>query len=164
MFANPYLIYCDRFVFCFRLFVCLRMRMSTSKQYANVYIKSIFLCTGSIAGVPFDSAGRFRASLLLHTTCVCSYCNCRASCVTTKHKIKWKCGGWQGAGYKTVGQWSLDLVKPIFSLHMYCTRVWKSWLCHTYQVHSVNQWTSLRRSQRAEGGWQTSSQLLVLCQ
>jgi len=37
---NPNLIYYDRFVFCSipRLFVCLRMRMSTSKQYANVYV------------------------------------------------------------------------------------------------------------------------------
>jgi len=27
-------------------------------------------CLGSIAGVPFDSAGRFRATLLLRTTCM----------------------------------------------------------------------------------------------
>jgi len=33
------------FVFCSipRLFVCLRMRLSTCKQYANVYVKSIFI-------------------------------------------------------------------------------------------------------------------------
>jgi len=40
MCANPNLIYYDWFVFCSipRLFVCLRMRLSTSKQYANVYV------------------------------------------------------------------------------------------------------------------------------
>ena len=39
-----------------RLFVCLRMRMSTSKQYANVYVKSIFIGPRSIAGVPLNQA------------------------------------------------------------------------------------------------------------
>jgi len=40
MFANPNLKYFDRFVFYSipRLFVCLLMLMSTSKQYANVYV------------------------------------------------------------------------------------------------------------------------------
>jgi len=40
-------------VFCSipRLFVCLRMRMSTSKQHANVFVKSIFIGPRSIAGV-----------------------------------------------------------------------------------------------------------------
>jgi len=36
----------------------------------------------SIVGVPFDSARRFRASLLLHTTCDRSWCNWSDSCVT----------------------------------------------------------------------------------
>jgi len=39
-----------------RLFVYLRMRMSSNSR--------------SIAGVLFDSAGRFRASLLLLTNCI----------------------------------------------------------------------------------------------
>ena len=40
MYTNPNWIYYDWFVFYSipRLFVCLRMRMSTSKQYANVYV------------------------------------------------------------------------------------------------------------------------------
>ena len=35
----------------------------------------------SIAGVPFDSVGRFWATLLLRTTCMCLWCNWVASCV-----------------------------------------------------------------------------------
>jgi len=91
MFTNPNLIYLDRFVFCStpRLFICLRMRMSASHQYANVYVKPIFLCPGSIAGLPFDSARRFRPTLLLHTTYVHSCCTWRASCVAAfKNKKK----------------------------------------------------------------------------
>ena len=44
---------------------------------------------------------------------------------------------------------------------MYWSRVWNSWMCCTYQMHRVDQWTSLWRSQRAGGGWSTSYQLLV---
>jgi len=43
------------------------------KSTTNIHInnfKTTFMCPRSIAGVAFDSAGRFRASLLLHTTCV----------------------------------------------------------------------------------------------
>jgi len=54
------------------LFVCLRMHMPISLR--------------SIAGVPFDSARRFRASVLLQTTWLHSCCNWRASCVVAKHK------------------------------------------------------------------------------
>ena len=39
-----------------RLFVCLRMRMSISKQFANIYVKSIFIGPRSIAGVPLSQA------------------------------------------------------------------------------------------------------------
>ena len=51
------------FVFCSisLLFLYLRMRMFSNPR--------------PIAGVPFDLAGRFRATLLLHTTCVRSWCN-----------------------------------------------------------------------------------------
>jgi len=88
MCTNQNLIYLNRFVFGSipRLFVCLRMRMSSSQQYANVYVKSIFLYPGSIAGVPFDSARRFRPTLLLHTTYVRSWCTLRASCVAAFNK------------------------------------------------------------------------------
>jgi len=96
MFANPNLISYDAHVFCSipRLFVCLRMRMSSS-QYANIYVKSIFIGPGSIAGVPFDSVRRFWASLLLHTTCVHLCCNLIASCVAaqqTKNQKKRETG------------------------------------------------------------------------
>ena len=58
MVPNPNFIYYESFVFCSipRFFVCLRMRMSTSKQYANVYVKSIFKGPRSIAGVPLNQA------------------------------------------------------------------------------------------------------------
>jgi len=62
--------------------------MSSSQQYANVYVKSIFLYPESIAGVPFDSARQFRPTLLLHTTCVRSCCTWRASCVAAFNKNK----------------------------------------------------------------------------
>ena len=48
---------------------------------ANEYIKTIFMRLRSIAGVPFDSVRRFRASLLLHTTCMHLCRNWVASCV-----------------------------------------------------------------------------------
>ena len=40
---NPNLIYHDAFVFCSipRLFVCLRMRMSSSQEYSNVYVECL---------------------------------------------------------------------------------------------------------------------------
>ena len=59
------------------LFVYLRMR--------------IFSNLRSIAGVPFDSARRFRASLLLHTTRMRSCCSWSASCVAAEqNKTKTK--------------------------------------------------------------------------
>jgi len=45
-------------------FVCI-------SAYVNVYIKTTSMCPSSIAGVPFDSVRRFRATLLLRTTCMC---------------------------------------------------------------------------------------------
>jgi len=50
-------------------FVYLRIRMSSNPM------------PESIAGVPFDSVGRFRTSQLLRTTYVRSYCDRIASCV-----------------------------------------------------------------------------------
>jgi len=46
----------------------------------------MFMCPRSIAGEPFDFVRRFRASLLLHTTCVRSWCNWSASCVAAKQQ------------------------------------------------------------------------------
>ena len=50
MLTNPNLIYLDRFVFFStpRLFVCLRMHMSSSQQYANVYVKSYSYVRGPL--------------------------------------------------------------------------------------------------------------------
>ena len=48
---------------------------------ANFYFKTRFMCPRSIAGVAFDFVRRFRASLLLHTTCMYLCCNWVASCV-----------------------------------------------------------------------------------
>ena len=47
------------------------------------HFKTTFMCPRSIAGVPLDSVGpqRFRASLLLRTTCMRARCNWIASCV-----------------------------------------------------------------------------------
>ena len=53
------------------LFVYLHLRMSSYPR--------------SIAGVPLDSVGRFRDSLLLQTTCMRSCCNFELDC--------WLCGG-----------------------------------------------------------------------
>jgi len=64
-------------------------------------------------------------------------------------------GGWQWAGYKTAGQWCQDLGIPTIQFYMYWTRVWNSWLCCTYHVHSVNQWTSAGL-RRATMGWNRS--------
>jgi len=69
-------------------FVCI-------SAYANVYFKPTIIkqnikiillqnnihMSRSIAGVPFDSVGRFQATLLLRTTCMCLCCNGVASCV-----------------------------------------------------------------------------------
>jgi len=82
--------------------------------YANVYFKticecirqSIFIGPTSIAEVPFDSVRRFRATLLLRTTCMRLWDNWVASCVAalqTKnqrtgsdrpHALRWH-GGWE---------------------------------------------------------------------
>jgi len=52
-------------------FVCLRMRMFSNPR--------------SIAGVPFDSVGNPRTTVLLRTTCMRSCCNWSASCVAALH-------------------------------------------------------------------------------
>jgi len=52
--------------------------------YANVYFKTTSMCPRSIAGVPFDSVRRFRASLLLHTTFMHLCCNWVASWVAAQ--------------------------------------------------------------------------------
>jgi len=58
------------------------------KSFTNIQIhhfKTTLMRARSIAGVPFDSVGGFRGSLLLHTTCVRS---CRPSCVAAKDQKK----------------------------------------------------------------------------
>jgi len=53
---------------------------STNNIHVHVF-KTTFMCLRSIAGVPFDSVGRFRASLVLRTTCMRSCSYWIASCV-----------------------------------------------------------------------------------
>ena len=52
--------------------------------YANVCFKTTSMYPRSVAGVPFDSVRRFRASLLLYTTFMHLYCNWVASCVAAQ--------------------------------------------------------------------------------
>ena len=64
---------------------------SNPKSITNIQIhhfKTTFMCLRYRAGVPFDSVRRFRASLLLHTTCVHSCCTWRGGCVAVHHKNK----------------------------------------------------------------------------
>ena len=77
------------YVLFFSSFVCMSfvcMRKSPSKQYTNVYVKSIFI--GPTPLRECLGARRFRPTLLLHTTCVRSCCTRRASCVAAFKKKK----------------------------------------------------------------------------
>jgi len=56
---------CVLFLFCLSIFLCVCLQLQ-----------------GPLRECP--QAGRFRASLLLHTTCVRSWCNWHASCVAGK--------------------------------------------------------------------------------
>jgi len=44
--------------------------LNTLPTYKYIHFKTTFMCPRSFAGVPFDSVRRFRAALLLHTTCM----------------------------------------------------------------------------------------------
>ena len=87
MFTNPNLIYYDGFVFCSipRLFVRLRMRMSTSKQYANVYVNQYLYVRGLLRecrsiqsgapGLPYYCASFVCVSEVIELLAVCSITN-----------------------------------------------------------------------------------------
>ena len=62
------------FVYCVLFFVCVYLRLRISSH------------PKSIAGVQFDSVRRFRATLLLRTTCMRLCCNGGASCVAPTNK------------------------------------------------------------------------------
>jgi len=63
--------------------------LNTLATYKHILFKTSCSCPRSIAGVPFDLAGRFRATLLLRTTCMRSCCTWIASCGgTTNQKPK----------------------------------------------------------------------------
>ena len=83
MFANPNLIYHDTFVICSitRLLVCVRMRMSTSIQYANVYVKSLLIGPRSSAGVPLSQAA---PAYLITVHYLCAF---------LLYLARWLCGG-----------------------------------------------------------------------
>ena len=67
------------------LLLCICVLFSSSvvciSAHANVYFKTTLKCPRSIARVPFDSVRRFRATLLLRTTCMRLCCTGFASCV-----------------------------------------------------------------------------------
>ena len=63
----------------------IQYKISYPQSTSNIQIHSLqptFLCLRSITGVPFDSVRRFRASLLLRTTCMHLCPNWVASCVS----------------------------------------------------------------------------------
>jgi len=62
--------------------------LNTFPTYKYIHFKITFMCPRSIAGVPFDLVRRFRATLSLHTACVCSCCTWRATCVAAFNKEK----------------------------------------------------------------------------
>jgi len=73
--SNP----CESELTCFRpesnrgpaALVVITIPIPQSTIHIQIYhFKTTFICLRSIAGVPFDSVRRFRASLLLHTTSV----------------------------------------------------------------------------------------------
>jgi len=85
MYTNPNWIYYDWFVFYSipRLFVCLRMRMSTSKQYANVNVKKYSCVWGPLreyrsirtgaSGLPCYCAPLVCVSEVIELLAVCWY-------------------------------------------------------------------------------------------
>jgi len=60
------------------LYVCVHECLLQNNMRMHM---SINIHRSDIAGVPFDSVRRFRATLLLRTTCMRVYCNWFASCV-----------------------------------------------------------------------------------
>jgi len=85
MIANPNLIYNDPFVFCSipRLFVYLRLRMSTSKQYANEYVNQYSKVRGPLrechsirsgaSGLPYYCAPLLCLSAVIDSLAVWRY-------------------------------------------------------------------------------------------
>jgi len=69
------------------MYVCLSCMLRVYEYaFCSIHLLLVYLLVHmssnprSIAGVPFDSVGRFWASLLLRTTCMHSCCNWIASC------------------------------------------------------------------------------------
>jgi len=65
------------------LMIIITISKSTTHIHKH-HFKTTFMCPRSMAGVPFDSVRRNRAISLLHTTCMRSCCNWRASCVAAQ--------------------------------------------------------------------------------
>jgi len=66
------------------IIVIIPILKSTTNTHIHQFTAT-FMCARSIAGALFDSARRFRASLLLQTTCVRSCCHWCTNCVAAKH-------------------------------------------------------------------------------
>jgi len=99
--------------------------ISTSES-TNMHIhhfKTTFICPRSIAGVLFDSVRRFRASVLLHTTCVHLCCNWVASCVSawqTKNQKQLLFGGRASCVVaKQLGKKKVDVVEQWYTWYLF---------------------------------------------
>jgi len=92
MFSKSNFIYCDWFAFCSipRLFVYLRMRMSTGKQYANVYVNQYSYVRGQLRecrSIIWSGASRLPYYC---APCMRLCCNWVASCVAALHTTNQK--------------------------------------------------------------------------
>ena len=84
--------------------------------------QSIFIGPRSIAGLPFDSVRRFRATLLLRTTCMCPWGNWVASCVAALQTKNQKPNRTGDLGTGSLALWPAKLVLQCLR---YCSsRMW----------------------------------------
>ena len=97
------------------------------------HFKSKFICPRSNAGVPLDSVGRFRATLLLCTTCMRSCCTWIASCM---------------AAYQTQ--------KPKNSLPLFMSSVEQSWMCSHWKLFFCNTIKHNKFLGTLLGNWQVA--------
>ena len=120
---------------CFVLFLVCVM-----SACANVYFKticecirwSIFICPRSIAGVPFDSVRRFRATLLLCTSCMRFWGNWVVACstgisskpVAAIHSAARNLGATR---YKATIFWNLDSYSLVWMDRIVRLEMYKTW-------------------------------------
>jgi len=96
------------------------------------HFKTSFMCPRSIAGVPFDSVGRFWASLLLHNTWNCSCCAWSASSVAAEPKKK-KEAAWIHFGSAAFP------ITVVGCAPLQCIRSWYYWRASCHSGSITNQ-------------------------